>query len=487
MFRTSALALVLAAGLASAPAVADWTHEFTEDDQYAPAWFTAGTTTTGQFVTGGAVNFSTRAGANDLPQVGVLGTTSGMMQQISTAIAIVPEREDDYSAFTIVNIESVAQSARQGLVVRVNDELLGYAAVIDYSTAELVIARIDLPNGTYSPIVTQPLLNFNATTAYALIAVVDGSSLTVEAYDFGSGDDEGEFEDVALAAATFTNSVEVATGYAGLYVSSNEGVTPVEGTFYGAALETTERECDFNGDNEDDLFWVNSQDGSVWVWTMDDDDILGAQYIGAVPANQGWELISTADFNDDDQADLLWYNSTTGECGSWESNEGAYAYRPLPGLSAANWEMEGCGEMTEDGQPDIIWRNKQTNALWIWEMDRFEIDDAREFFAAPAGWKVEAIADMNRDGDDDLVFRNDNGANGIITMDDTNTLTWEPLPFVGGNWTIVGLTDINDDDDTDLLWRNDDTGECATWEMNGTDFGSFAGFPSPGDDWEPAN
>jgi hypothetical protein len=482
--RSAAVLACMLASLAGSTAQADWTHDFSDDEQYAPDWFLAGTTVTGQFVSGNALGFTTRPGAND-GQVGVLG--SGMSgAPVSTAIALAAEAEDDYTIVTIVNADVAEATGQQGVVLRVNDNLEGYSATIDFDTGELVLASFDLPANTTSTILTQPLINFDASTAYAIVAIVDDSSLVVEAYDLFAGiDDDDDFEEVALAAAASTPSIEIARGYAGLISRGTTATTPTEATFVFAGLETIDRETDFNGDNEDDLFWLNEEDGSVWVWTMDDDAILGAQYIGAVPA--GWRLISTTDFDDDNRADLLWFNDSTGEVGAWESGPSGFTYRGIGSLNPTQWELEGCGELTGDSMSDLVWRNRTTNELWVWEMNRFEIDDARAFFAAPAGWEVQAIADMNRDGDDDLIFRNVGGANGIFTMDDTNTVSWVGLPFVGGNWNIVGLTDINDDDETDLLWRNNDTGECATWEMDDTSFGSFAGFPSVGTQWQPAN
>lgn len=488
LLTTARLCAVGAAALlaSAAPALADWSHDFTEAESYAPDWYLVGTTTSGQVVSGASINFSTRPGANDLPQVGVLGTLSGG-QQISTALAVVGEREEDYSMLTLVNPDVTEETGKHGLVLRVTDDLEGYAAVVDYTLGNLVIARFDLGTLAFDTVVAQPIVNFSSSKAYAIGAIVDGTSLIAEVYDTSEGDDDDDLEDISIVASASTNTVNIASGYGGIMVAADEATDPIEGTFYGAFLETTERECDYNGDNEDDLFWVNESDGSVWVWTMDDDNILGAQYIGGVPANQGWKLITTTDFDDDGKSDLLWCNTNTGEVGAWITANGNISYRPIASLNPAQWELAACGEMTEDGKPDFIWRNKQSNELWLWEMDRFQVEDAYAFFAAPAGWKVQAVADMDRDGDDDLIFRNDNGSNGILTMSNTDTVSWEPLPFVAGNWSVVGLTDVNDDEDTDLLWQNDDTGECATWEMDGTDFASYESFPSPGEDWDSAN
>ncbi len=485
LFRGAALTCCAIASLAGTTAYADWTHFFDDDEQFAPDWFLAGTTVTGQYVTGGAIGFGTREGAND-GQVGVLGSAGGMIEPVSTAMALAGESEDDYTVFTVVNPDVAPRAGEQGIVLRVNDDLEGYSATVDFDSGELVIASFDLPQNTTSTVLTQPLINFRNDAAYAILAIVDDSTLVVEVYDISAGvDDDDDFETIALAAAASTSSIATSRGYAGLITRSNAVTTPTEGTFFGASLETIERECDWNDDGEDDLFWVNTEDGSVWVWAMDDDAILTAQYVGAVPA--GWTLISTSDFDDDSGADLLWFNESTGEVGVWESGPSGFTYRGISALDPAQWELEGCGELSGDGMSDLVWRNRSTNELWLWEMDRFSISDARPFFAAPAGWRVEAIADMNRDGDDDLIFRNSNGSNGILTMDDTNTVSWVGLPFVGGNWEIVGLTDVNDDDETDLLWRNDDTGECATWEMDDTSFNSFAGFPSAGTQWRAAN
>jgi hypothetical protein len=478
-----AIALTALATSSLAPiALADWSHDLTIADPNAPAWFLAGTNVSNQSVSGSSVLFSTRPGALDNPQVGVLGTPSQPATQVSTALAVVIDREDDATISCTFNIEGVAQTGRQGVAFRVTDDLQGFAALLDFSTAELMLARFNLSTQTFTPIVTQPILNYDATKPYRVVAISDGPSIVVRLFDLRPASPAE-----AIAGALGTTGLDIPSGYAGLFISSTNPANPCQGTFGNVSMESLERECDFNDDNEDDIFWLNQNDGTVWVWTMNDATILGAQYVGAVPANQGWKLVTTADFNDDSAADLIWHNTTTGECGVWLRAGSGFTWTPLPGLPAANWELVGCGELTKDGQPDIIWRNKQTNALWLWEMSRTQIANAYQFFDAPTGWGLQAVADMNRDGDDDLLFRNTDGSTGLLTMRGTTTLSWIPQPFVASNWRIVGLADLDDDESTDLLWRNDTTGECGSWIMNRTAFESYQGFPSPGLPWNPAN
>lgn len=72
-------------------------------------------------------------------------------------------------------------------------------------------------------------------------------------------------------------------------------------------------------DDHAQLLWRNSRTGENAIWQMNGLTVQTTAYINPV-ADVNWQIVSTADFNDDGIADLLWRNMKTGEDAIWQMN-----------------------------------------------------------------------------------------------------------------------------------------------------------------------
>jgi len=147
-----------------------------------------------------------------------------------------------------------------------------------------------------------------------------------------------------------------------------------------------------------------------------------------------------ADFNGDGKADLLWWNSSTGQLSIWRFDgiNRINAVTPTPsGYTPSMYQPVGVGFFNADTSPDIVWRSPSTGQLLVWFMD----------------------------GETRL--------SGSFTT---------PAGYTPSQYTAEGLGDFNGDGKTDIVWKNPTTGQLLVWFMNGVNrtLGQFAtpnGYP----------
>jgi hypothetical protein len=175
------------------------------------------------------------------------------------------------------------------------------------------------------------------------------------------------------------------------------------------------------------LLWRNGTTGTAptgtgqnAVWQLNN-FTLQSSYFMPTLADLNWQIISTADFNRDGTADILWRNQATGENAIWQMNSTGYQTGYfLTTVADLNWRLLDTGDFNGDGTADLLWRNRATGENAIWQM------------------------------------------NGFSTQTTALTTT-----VADANWQIVSTADFDNDGKTDLLWRNRATGENAIWQMNG--------------------
>ncbi|MEI6209688.1 MAG: VCBS repeat-containing protein, partial [Desulfuromonadales bacterium] len=70
---------------------------------------------------------------------------------------------------------------------------------------------------------------------------------------------------------------------------------------------------DFDGDGIRDFVWQNSTTGQVYIMLMSGPTTIKAGAVIYTEPNTNWKIVATADFNGDGKAELLWWNSSTGQ------------------------------------------------------------------------------------------------------------------------------------------------------------------------------
>ncbi len=229
--------------------------------------------------------------------------------------------------------------------------------------------------------------------------------------------------------------------------------------------------------------------------------------------------VTTPDFNNDGNPDLLWRNYRTsggasGQNAVWvlDYNQAATENKfPLienPGTkfitptTDPKWQVEGLFDVNKDGITDIFWRNygtgadKGKNAIWIMKNDPttgIDVDltktDDFSFITTvtDTNWVIEGVADLDKDGNANILWRNyGNGQNAIWEVDYNDapatpagrfTLNTAETKFItpvaDTNWTIEGWSNMNSEDTTpDIVWRYNgagaDQGKNAVWKLSNT-------------------
>ena len=147
-----------------------------------------------------------------------------------------------------------------------------------------------------------------------------------------------------------------------------------------------------------------------------------------------------ADFDDDDDMDLLWHDPRSGRSAIWRLTtnatveQGSFGWLPTVDQ---NWRVGAVGEF-DSGTPgaNIFWRNMRTGANAIWGVDASVAWSSSSSWLHEASGMVDAVADID----------------------------WQ---VIGGNRG-----------GNRLLWWNQRTGTCAVWKLSvdmsgGTDSSSW--------------
>ena len=243
-----------------------------------------------------------------------------------------------------------------------------------------------------------------------------------------------------------------------------------------------------------DIVWYNSQTGETQVWYMNGHQLVGRGTVLGEDGNPAligppFAIVGIGDMDDDGRADIVWYNSQTGETQVWYMNGHQLVGRGTvlgedgnPALIGPPFAIVGIGDMDDDGRADIVWYNSQTGETQVWYMNGHQLvgrgtvlgEDGNPALIGPP-FAIVGIGDMDDDGRADIVWYNSqtgetqvwymNGhqlvGRGTVLGEDGNPA------LIGPPFAIVGIGDMDDDGRADIVWYNSQTGETQVWYMNG--------------------
>ncbi len=231
---------------------------------------------------------------------------------------------------------------------------------------------------------------------------------------------------------------------------------------------------DFNGDDNADLLWQNSSTVAVHEWYMDDSWGMSSSAEIVASADVPGQLVSSSDMNEDGVNDYIWtYREGSRQVVLlWEMNNDRTLKRSVVlGKVAAPYEFRAVGDMNSDGHVDILWQDTNTGKVIAWHMNGA---GQRTSFSALTGripiYKIQTVADMNGDGNDDIIWQGRTGVNHRIIiwyMDGAGRRSsWVNYGAVAKEWSLCSAADYNNDTYTDLIWFSKTRGQCIGWLLD---------------------
>ncbi|MFN7139672.1 MAG: FG-GAP repeat domain-containing protein [Limisphaerales bacterium] len=164
------------------------------------------------------------------------------------------------------------------------------------------------------------------------------------------------------------------------HTNGNLGVTFMQGTNKAGStvLNTTPMKptnwkvmgmSDFDGDSKQDILWRNLN-GTLTVWFMDGTNFLGSILLNTPDLAPGdGRVLGVGDFNRDSNTDILWQRSD-GLLGVWFMDKTNFVdtaflrrFRPNP---TNGWRMTALADFDADNEPDLLWSHwdgRQT--VWL--------------------------------------------------------------------------------------------------------------------------
>ncbi len=248
--------------------------------------------------------------------------------------------------------------------------------------------------------------------------------------------------------------------------------------------------ADFNSDDNPDLLWRNAATGDNYLWVMRGRQMMSGVSLDSV-SDPDWKIAGLADFNGDGRVDILWRNCASGDNYLWHMNGNRLTGgKLLAPETDVHWKIVAVADFNGDWKADILWRNDSTGENRIWRMDESTPAGVDDLPSVPdAGRKIAGVADFNRDGHADILWRNEStGENYVWYMNGPAHAGDGYLDSVSDpDWTIACIADFNKDGMADIVWRNKATGENRIWRMNGIVFAGVDYLPTvAGQDWQLA-
>lgn len=220
---------------------------------------------------------------------------------------------------------------------------------------------------------------------------------------------------------------------------------------------------DYNDDDIAGWIWKGKSNGKetlseIWQLTFPLYSVNWAIpnrfYPPPFPDQVNWDIVTTGDFDNDGDADIIWRHNSTAQWKLWEMQNGLRISQPAQTDFdlAHEWTVVGAGDTDKDGDDDVILNKTSTGAVLIWEMQNHTIANTHTV-GTKADHTLNRIGDFNKDGDVDLLFRK-NGADALITweIEDSVFVLERTLNSTGLGYSPVCAGDFDHDGDDDIMF-----------------------------------
>ncbi|NEO63786.1 MAG: hypothetical protein F6J98_26505 [Moorea sp. SIO4G2] len=95
---------------------------------------------------------------------------------------------------------------------------------------------------------------------------------------------------------------------------------------------------DFDGDDDGDILWLNTENQNVSYWRMAGTDYIESVLVNNAPFDNTWKFQGVMDFDDNNYDDIFWSNTVDGKTGMWMINENGYERPVISESIDLSWE-----------------------------------------------------------------------------------------------------------------------------------------------------
>ncbi len=226
---------------------------------------------------------------------------------------------------------------------------------------------------------------------------------------------------------------------------------------------TTSATGDFNGDNKSDILLYNTTTGEYRVIEVNGTTTVSDTVVGIIDPAFGLSPFRMADFDGDGHAEILVHDPTNGFTALlfFNATGGFSSFEFVTLVDVANnWALQDTGDFNGDQNADLVIFNTASREVSIIEMNGSTTGPFTPSFTLdPAvGWTIVDTGDFTGDGRDGILLRSSTGALGFALMKGP---LFHSITVFGGvlpGWEIINAGFYDADNMMDLLIFDAPTG-----------------------------
>jgi len=181
-------------------------------------------------------------------------------------------------------------------------------------------------------------------------------------------------------------------------------------------------------------------------------------------AQDSWSIVGNGDYDNNASSDVIWRNKTTGAWKVWLLTGGVRTAQTNNTTfdTAMAYTMIGSGDVNGDGTDDLILFNSSTGEIGTYTMVGGNMTTYTVLGTVDAGYTPVRVGDFNGDGYVDIMIQN--GTSLKIWQIVNNAYVAEQPGFgTGANYTTVCAADFDGDGTSDLYLQSTDGLYTEKW------------------------